>query len=79
MNAPLEPAVDAAVQTLADVAASYLARYDGRDESRYQRIGTWVRLLGDKVFATLTPDDIDAAMATMLICLAPAPSTDHSY
>jgi integrase len=65
MNAPHEPAVATAVQTLADVAAAYLAAYKGRDESRYQRIGAWVRLIGDKPFATLTPDDIDATMATL--------------
>lgn len=65
MNAPNELAVAAAVQPLAEVAASYLAAYAGRDASRYQRIGTWVRLMGDKPFATITPDDIDAAMATL--------------
>jgi integrase len=65
MNAPHEPAVAAAVQNLADVAASYLAAFKGRDGSRYQRISTWVRLLGDKPFAAITPDDIDAAMATL--------------
>ncbi|MCC7310157.1 MAG: tyrosine-type recombinase/integrase [Sulfuritalea sp.] len=65
MNAPHEPAAGAAVQTLADVAASYLAAYAGRDESRYQRVNTWVRLLGDKPLAAITPEDIDAAMATL--------------
>ena len=65
MNAPHEPAVGAAIQTLADVAASYLAAFKGRDGSRYQRINTWVRLLGDKPFAAITPEDIDAAMATL--------------
>lgn len=65
MNAPHEPAVGAAVQTLAVVAASYLAAYAGRDSNRYARIGAWVRLMGDKPFATTTPDDIDAAMATL--------------
>lgn len=65
MNAPHEPAVAAAASTLADVAARYLAAYAGRDENRYTRIGAWVRLMGDKPFATLAPDDIDAAMATL--------------
>lgn len=65
MNAPHEPAVAAALQTLATIAERYLAAYTGRDESRYQRIGIWVRLLGDKPFASLTPEDIDAAMATL--------------
>lgn len=59
------PVVGATVPTLAEVAASYLAAYGGRDESRYQRIGTWVRLLGATPFAALTPDDIDAAMARL--------------
>ncbi|GAB1393330.1 hypothetical protein MASR1M60_14930 [Rhodocyclaceae bacterium] len=66
MNAPHEPAVAAAVRppanTLATIARAYLDAYDGRDESRYQRITTWARLLGDKVFAELTPEDIDAGM-----------------
>ncbi|MDO8313914.1 MAG: site-specific integrase [Rugosibacter sp.] len=65
MNAPHEPAVAAAVQTMAEVAASYLASYEGRDKSRYQRIGTWIRLIGDKPFTTLTPEEIDAAMAVL--------------
>lgn len=65
MNAATEPAVRAAVQTLAEVAARYLDAYDGRDESRYQRIGAWVRLLGDGPFATITPEDVEAAMATL--------------
>lgn len=65
MNAPLETAVAAAVPPLAGVAADYLAAYAGRDENRYQRIGAWVRLLGDKPFPAVTPDDIDAAMATL--------------
>lgn len=65
MNAPHEPAVAAAVQTLADVAKTYLAAFKGRDGSRYQRIGTWVRLMGDKPFSTITPEDIDAAMAVL--------------
>lgn len=64
MNAPHELAAATAVQPLADVAARYLAAYTGRDESRYQRVNAWVRLLGDKPFAVLSPDDIDAAMAT---------------
>lgn len=65
MNAPHEPAVGAAVQPLADVAADYLAAYTGRDESRYQRIGAWVRLMGDQPFAGITPEDIDVALATL--------------
>lgn len=69
MNAPHEPAVAAAVQpqaqTLASVAEAYLDAYQGRDESRYQRISAWVRLLGDKPFAAITPEDIDAAMTIL--------------
>lgn len=65
MNAPHEPAVAAAVSTLADVAAAYLAAYTGRDESRYQRINTWVRLLGGNLFAAITPEEIDVALATL--------------
>jgi integrase len=66
MNAPHEPAVAAAVQpavnSLAAVALAYLDAYSGRDESRYQRISTWVRLMGEKPLDAITPDDIDAAV-----------------
>lgn len=54
------PAVAAA--TLAQAAEAYLDAYRGRDNSRYHRITTWSRLLGDKMLAEITPDDIDAAM-----------------
>lgn len=65
MNASHDPAVAAAVRTLAEVASAYLAAYDGRDESRYHRIRTWGRLLGDKALTAITPEDIDAAMAKL--------------
>ena len=47
---------------MAHVATAYLDAYQGRDESRYQRISAWVRLLGDRVFAQITPEDVDVAM-----------------
>ncbi|MDD4886137.1 MAG: hypothetical protein PHO64_04345 [Thiomonas sp.] len=65
MNAPQEPAVDAAAPTLADIASQYLAAYDGRDDSRPHRIGAWVRLLGERPLVTLSPDDIDSAQARL--------------
>ncbi len=65
MNVLNEPVVAATVQTLSEVAAAYLDAYEGRDESRYQRIGAWVRLLGNKPFPLITPEDVDAAMATL--------------
>ena len=69
MNAPHEPAVAAAVQpapgSLAAVARTYLDAYRGRDDSRYQRINAWVRLLGDKIFASVTPDEIETAMQVL--------------
>lgn len=65
MNAPQGPAVAAAAQTLATVASLYLDAYQGRDETRYQRIGAWIRLLGERPFAQIGPEDIDAAMATL--------------
>lgn len=65
MSNAQNPAVAAAGHTLADIASDYLNAYKGRDESRYHRINTWVRLLGSKVFAAITPEDIDAAMATL--------------
>ena len=65
MNAPQEPAVAAAAPTLATVAGLYLDAYQGRDNTRPHRVAAWVRLLGDRPFASLTPEDIDAAMATL--------------
>jgi len=65
MNAPHTPTVAAVANNLAQVAATYLDAYRGRDESRYQRIGAWVRLLGDKPFSLVSPEDIDAAMTTL--------------
>ena len=58
-------AVAAAGPTLAKIAEGYLDAYQGRDSSRYHRINAWKRLLGDKVFAEITPDDIDDAMRTL--------------
>lgn len=58
-------AVAAAGTTLAEIAEAYLDAYKGRDSSRYHRLNTWKRLLGDKVLTEITPDDIDAAMRTL--------------
>ena len=58
-------AVAAAGTTLAEIAEAYLDAYQGRDSSRYHRLNTWKRLLGDKVLAEITPDDIDASMRTL--------------
>lgn len=55
----------AAAETLRDAAQRYLDTYDGRDGSRFQRIQTWVRLMGDKPFAAITPEDIDQALASL--------------
>lgn len=55
----------AAAGTLAEIASKYLDAYQGRDSSRYHRINAWSRLLGDKAFAEITPDDIDDAMRTL--------------
>lgn len=65
MSTAPESAVAAAAQPLAEVAAAYLAAYSGRDESRYHRINSWVRLLGDRPFQAITPDDVESAMATL--------------
>ncbi len=68
------PAVAAAGKTLSQVAESYLDAYarpkdaggiGGRDGTRFHRINAWSRLLGDKVLAEITPDDIDDAMRTL--------------
>lgn len=59
------PAVGATGSTLAIIARDYLDAYRGRDTSRYHRINAWIRLMGDKVLADVTPEDIDAAMQTL--------------
>lgn len=58
-------AVAPAGNTLAEIAEAYLDAYKGRDSSRYHRLNTWKRLLGDKVLREITPDDIDAAMRVL--------------
>lgn len=65
MNAPQNPAVAAAEPTLADIASHYLASYAGRDTSRAHRIGAWVRLLGERSVISLSPDDVDSALARL--------------
>lgn len=65
MNAPQNPAVAAADPTLAHVASLYLDAYQGRDMTRPHRIAAWVRLLGERPFSNLTPEDLDAALATL--------------
>ncbi len=65
MNAPQNPAVAAAEPTLADIASRYLASYAGRDTSRAHRIGAWVRLLGERSVISLSPDDVDSALARL--------------
>jgi integrase len=63
MNAPHEPAVAAAVQdhshTLATAAGMYLLAFRGADPSRPLRLSAWVRLLGDKPLATITPEEVE--------------------
>lgn len=65
MEAPQQTAVAAADPTLAAVAGAYLAAYRGRDENRYHRVNAWTRLLGDRPFAAIGADDVDAAMAQL--------------
>lgn len=67
-------AVAAAGATLAEIAEAYLDAYvlpkehggiGGQDGSRQHRVNAWIRLLGDKVFTEITPDDVDAAMRVL--------------
>lgn len=58
-------AVAPAGTTLAEIATAYLDAYQGRDSSRYHRLNTWKRLLGDRVLTEITPDDVDAAMRVL--------------
>ena len=63
MNAPQKIVVAATEITLNATVERYLADYQGRDESRYQRITTWLRLLdGNQPLIAITPEDIDAGM-----------------
>ena len=59
------PAVAATGNTLAAIAALYLDAYRGRDTSRPHRINAWVRLLGAKPLAAITPEEIDTGMDTL--------------
>jgi len=65
MNEKIVTAVAAAPKTVDEIATAYLNEYKGRDESRYQRVGAWIRLLGDKTFSEVTPEDIDEAIAKL--------------
>lgn len=58
-------AVAATENTLDAIAALYLDAYRGRDTSRPHRINAWVRLLGTKPLAAITPEEIDACMDTL--------------
>lgn len=63
MNVPNEPAVAAAAQhstmTLASAAGFYLDAYLGADENRPLRLNAWVRLMGEKPLASITPEDVE--------------------
>lgn len=60
------PVVAATEISLDSAIERYLDAYRGADESRYQRITTWRRLLnGTTPLATITPEDIDAGMAKL--------------
>lgn len=60
------PVVAATEISLDSAIERYLDAYRGADESRYQRITAWLRLLdGNKPLATITPEDIDAGMAKL--------------
>lgn len=63
MNAPIELAVAAAVQpaakTLASAARDYLDAYRGADDNRPLRLNAWVRLIGEKPLADISPEDVE--------------------
>lgn len=60
------PVVAATDTSLTDAIARYLDAYQGRDESRYHRLNTWLRLLdASKPLTDITPEDIDAGMARL--------------
>lgn len=65
MNASNSPDVAASALTLAEAAQRYLAAYTARDTYRLQRIGAWIRLLGDRPLQSITADDVDRGLSTL--------------
>lgn len=59
------PAVAAAGMQLREAAQEYLGGYSGADDTRPQRINTWVRLLGDVPMTEITPEIIDEALSRL--------------
>lgn len=58
-------AVAAAPVTVVDAVDAYLAAYDGRDDTRSHRLGAWVRLLGSRALAEVSPEDIEEAIGKL--------------
>lgn len=59
------PVVAATEMTLSDAAQMYLDAYDGADETRHQRIKAWIRLMGGKPMASISPEDVEDALSTL--------------
>lgn len=60
------PVVAATEISLAGAVERYLAAYQGADESRYQRLSAWLRLIAPTTpLSTITPENIDAGMAKL--------------
>lgn len=60
------PVVAATETTLDNAIARYLAVYQGRDETRVQRLSSWLRLIDATLPLTdITPEAIDAGMAKL--------------
>ena len=60
------PVVAATEITLDDAIVRYLAAYQGRDESRVQRLSSWLRLIDASLpLIHITPEAIDSGMAKL--------------
>jgi len=67
MNEAHEPAVAPAAQstTLADAVDQYLLAYRGRDSNRLHRLKAWVRMMGERPLAAITPEEIEDALSRL--------------
>lgn len=58
-------AAEAKNLTVADAVDAYLAAYRGRDGMRFYRLKAWLRFIGDRPLAAITPEEIEEALAQL--------------
>lgn len=58
-------AAEAKSLTVADAVDAYIAAYRGRDGMRFYRLKTWLRFIGARPLADITPEEIEEALARL--------------